>query len=65
MEPADVAIVFEAAARRPDGRQLGFCFSTTGLPPKASFCDGSGRRGDLERLRGDLRGDLEYDMVSR
>src|SRR5438045_2571785 len=30
--PSDFAIIFDAAARRPEGLKFGFCFSTVGLP---------------------------------
>ena len=62
MAPAEVDTVFEAAARRPDGRQFGFCFSgvVSSVPLKASFCEGSGRLdlGLLDLLRGDRERDI-------
>ncbi len=65
MAPPEVDTVFEAAARRPDGLQFGFCFAgiVSSVPWKASFCEGSGRfdLGLLDLLLG--RGDRERDIV--
>jgi hypothetical protein len=61
--PADVVIVLVAAARRPEGRKFGFCFSGTGeevpssfVDLKAAFWDGSGPL----RLYGSGGGDDDF-----
>ena len=48
MSPDEVDTVLAAAARRPEGRKFGFCFSGPGeglsllVDLNASTCDGSG-----------------------